>query len=144
MYILSVNSNIWFRWHSFLGVYDVAIKHMLEVLACAHQPLPTQQLFLSEFLHTVQVDTTFVFVYFSGSMFEIHFNHFCIFWTLTILMGKSEHGENIRGAWTSAARYRHAFTESYIWRSSDLCIIYCCKLVNFYFYFLIITLCFDQ
>lgn len=43
---------------------------MLEVLACAHQPLPTQQLFLSEFLHTVQVDTTFVFVYFLDQCFR--------------------------------------------------------------------------
>ncbi|XXG85723.1 hypothetical protein AAC387_Pa11g0756 [Persea americana] len=51
------------RWHSFLGVYDVAIKHMLEVLACAHQPLPTQQLFLSEFLHTVQS---------MGKTYEVH------------------------------------------------------------------------
>lgn len=42
------------RWYSFIGVLDLAIKHMLEVLACSHQSLATQNVFLNEFSHVVQ------------------------------------------------------------------------------------------
>ncbi|XP_042384925.1 trafficking protein particle complex subunit 8-like [Zingiber officinale] len=42
------------RWYSFIGVLDLAIKHMLEVLACSHQSLATQNVFLNEFFHVVQ------------------------------------------------------------------------------------------
>lgn len=44
-----------FRWYGFLGMFDVAINHMLEVLACGHQSLATQSTFLSDFFHFVQV-----------------------------------------------------------------------------------------
>ncbi|XP_020271134.1 trafficking protein particle complex subunit 8-like [Asparagus officinalis] len=42
------------RWYAFLGISDIAIKHMLEVLACSHQSLATQDLFLGEFFQTVE------------------------------------------------------------------------------------------
>ncbi|KAG6503303.1 hypothetical protein ZIOFF_035614 [Zingiber officinale] len=41
--------------YSFIGVLDLAIKHMLEVLACSHLSLATQNVFLNEFSHVVQV-----------------------------------------------------------------------------------------
>ncbi|KAG6534243.1 hypothetical protein ZIOFF_008129 [Zingiber officinale] len=41
-------------WYSFIGVLDLAIKHMLEVLACSHLSLATQNVFLNEFSHVVQ------------------------------------------------------------------------------------------
>ncbi|XP_042432610.1 uncharacterized protein LOC122019178 [Zingiber officinale] len=41
-------------WYSFIGVLDLAIKHMLEVLACSHLSLATQNAFLNEFSHVVQ------------------------------------------------------------------------------------------
>ena len=46
---------IWFRWYAILGMYDLAVKHMLKVLACSHQSKTTQELFLREFLQIVQV-----------------------------------------------------------------------------------------
>ncbi|CAN1772471.1 Trafficking protein particle complex subunit 8 [Linum perenne] len=46
------------QWFALLGMYDVAVKHMLEVLACSHQSKTTQELFLREFLQIFQV--TFV------------------------------------------------------------------------------------
>ncbi|XP_042441681.1 trafficking protein particle complex subunit 8-like isoform X2 [Zingiber officinale] len=42
-------------WYSFIGVLDLAIKHMLEVLACSHLSLATQNVFLNEFSDVVQV-----------------------------------------------------------------------------------------
>ncbi|KAJ0966330.1 hypothetical protein J5N97_027468 [Dioscorea zingiberensis] len=42
------------RWYAFLGVFDVAVKHMQGVLACSHQSLITQNLFLNDFLHAAQ------------------------------------------------------------------------------------------
>jgi hypothetical protein len=38
-----------------LGIFDVAIKHLLEVIACSHQSVTTQSLFLNDFFHFVQV-----------------------------------------------------------------------------------------
>ncbi|KAL4327477.1 hypothetical protein AHAS_Ahas13G0104000 [Arachis hypogaea] len=42
-------------WYASLGIYDVAVKHMMEILACSHQSKATQELFLSDFLQTVKV-----------------------------------------------------------------------------------------
>ncbi|CAN1772475.1 Trafficking protein particle complex subunit 8 [Linum perenne] len=42
------------QWFALLGMYDVAVKHMLEVLACSHQSKTTQELFLREFLQIFQ------------------------------------------------------------------------------------------
>ncbi|XP_048236072.1 trafficking protein particle complex subunit 8 isoform X2 [Ricinus communis] len=42
------------QWYAFLGMYDVAVTHMLEVLTCSHQSKTTQELFLQEFLQIVQ------------------------------------------------------------------------------------------
>ncbi|CAK7342057.1 unnamed protein product [Dovyalis caffra] len=42
------------QWYGFLGMYDVAVTHMLEVLACSHQSKTTQELFLRDFLQIVQ------------------------------------------------------------------------------------------
>lgn len=36
-------------------MYDVAVKHMTEILACSHQSKTTQELFLSDFLQVVEV-----------------------------------------------------------------------------------------
>ncbi|XP_039130030.1 trafficking protein particle complex subunit 8 isoform X3 [Dioscorea cayenensis subsp. rotundata] len=48
------------RWYAFLGVFDVAVKHMQGVLSCKHQSLITQDLFLNDFLHAAQnLGTTF-------------------------------------------------------------------------------------
>ncbi|KAJ8754464.1 hypothetical protein K2173_005625 [Erythroxylum novogranatense] len=50
------------QWYGILGMYDVAVKHMLEVLACTHQSKTTQELFLRDFLQIVQN---------TGKMFEV-------------------------------------------------------------------------
>ncbi|XP_057951278.1 uncharacterized protein LOC131146026 isoform X2 [Malania oleifera] len=42
------------QWYAFLGMFDVAVAHMLEVLACSHQSKTTQELFLKDFLQIVQ------------------------------------------------------------------------------------------
>ncbi|GAB4857152.1 hypothetical protein Ancab_015062 [Ancistrocladus abbreviatus] len=42
------------KWFAFLGISDVAFKHMLEILACEHQSKTTQELFLRDFLLLVQ------------------------------------------------------------------------------------------
>ncbi|KAJ0027453.1 hypothetical protein Pint_36182 [Pistacia integerrima] len=42
------------QWYAFLGMYDVAVAHMLEVLACSHQSKTTQELYLRDFLQIVQ------------------------------------------------------------------------------------------
>ncbi|KAL5709076.1 hypothetical protein ACHQM5_019802 [Ranunculus cassubicifolius] len=42
------------KWYAVLGIYDIAIKHMLQVLACGHQSIVTQELFFRDFLQIVQ------------------------------------------------------------------------------------------
>ncbi|KAJ7942954.1 Trafficking protein particle complex subunit 8 [Quillaja saponaria] len=42
------------QWYASLEMYDVAVKHMLEVLACSHQSKTTQEFFLRDFLQIVQ------------------------------------------------------------------------------------------
>ncbi|GLT94814.1 hypothetical protein SLE2022_125350 [Rubroshorea leprosula] len=42
------------QWYAFLGMYDIAVTHMLEVLACSHQSKTNQELFLRDFLQIVQ------------------------------------------------------------------------------------------
>ncbi|KAL3536023.1 hypothetical protein ACH5RR_004484 [Cinchona calisaya] len=42
------------KWYAFLGMSDVAIEHMLEILACGHQSKSTQELFLRDFFQVVQ------------------------------------------------------------------------------------------
>ncbi|KAL6988129.1 hypothetical protein U1Q18_013876 [Sarracenia purpurea var. burkii] len=42
------------KWYAFLGLFDVAITHIMEVLACGHQSKTTQELFLREFFQIVQ------------------------------------------------------------------------------------------
>ncbi|XWS56080.1 hypothetical protein CRYUN_Cryun09bG0055900 [Craigia yunnanensis] len=42
------------QWYAFLGMYDVAVTHLLEVLASSHQSKTTQELFLRDFLQIVQ------------------------------------------------------------------------------------------
>lgn len=48
-------SNLLHRWYAFLGMSDVAVKHIMEVLACGHQSKTTQELFLRDFFQIVQV-----------------------------------------------------------------------------------------
>ncbi|KAL1105101.1 hypothetical protein V6Z11_D04G111100 [Gossypium hirsutum] len=42
------------QWYASLGMYDVAVTHMLEILASSHQSKTSQELFLRDFLHIVQ------------------------------------------------------------------------------------------
>ncbi|PIN03140.1 Protein with predicted involvement in meiosis (GSG1) [Handroanthus impetiginosus] len=42
------------KWYAFLGMFDEAIKHVLEVLACGHQSKATQELFLRDFFQIIQ------------------------------------------------------------------------------------------
>ncbi|XP_024187862.1 trafficking protein particle complex subunit 8 isoform X1 [Rosa chinensis] len=42
------------QWYALLGLYDLAVSHMLEVLACRHQSKTMQELFLKDFLEIVQ------------------------------------------------------------------------------------------
>ncbi|XLU54557.1 hypothetical protein S245_049205, partial [Arachis hypogaea] len=42
------------QWYASLGMYDMAVKHMMKILACSHQSKATQELFLSDFLQTVK------------------------------------------------------------------------------------------
>ncbi|QHO10712.1 uncharacterized protein DS421_15g492020 [Arachis hypogaea] len=53
-----INDHVHFhigQWYASLGIYDVAVKHKMEILACSHQSKATQELFLSDFLQTVKV-----------------------------------------------------------------------------------------
>ncbi|KAH9674303.1 tetratricopeptide repeat (TPR)-like superfamily protein [Citrus sinensis] len=43
------------QWYAVLGMHDIAVAHMLEVLDCSHQSRTTQELFLRDFLQVVQV-----------------------------------------------------------------------------------------
>jgi hypothetical protein len=60
-------------------MFDVAIKHLLEVIACSHQSVSTQRLFLNDFFHFVQVvdliDYIFLFV---EPNFHCTFSNFCV------------------------------------------------------------------
>lgn len=42
------------KWYAFLGNFGEAVKHILEVLACSHQPRATQELFLRGFFQVIQ------------------------------------------------------------------------------------------
>ncbi|XP_015900436.3 uncharacterized protein LOC107433641 isoform X1 [Ziziphus jujuba] len=42
------------QWYASLERYDLAVAHMLEVLACSHQSKMTQDIFLREFLRIVE------------------------------------------------------------------------------------------
>lgn len=44
-----------YRWYASLGLYDVAVTQMLEILDCNHQSKATQELFLKDFLKIIQV-----------------------------------------------------------------------------------------
>ncbi|XP_024028403.1 trafficking protein particle complex subunit 8 isoform X3 [Morus notabilis] len=42
------------QWYAYLGRYDLAVSHVLEVLACSHQSKTSQDIFLRQFLQIVQ------------------------------------------------------------------------------------------
>ncbi|XP_076953793.1 uncharacterized protein LOC143627976 [Bidens hawaiensis] len=42
------------KWYAFLGRFDVAMKHMLEILACSHQSMAMQELFMKDFFQILQ------------------------------------------------------------------------------------------
>ncbi|GAA0142138.1 hypothetical protein LIER_03102 [Lithospermum erythrorhizon] len=42
------------KWYAALGMFDVAVKHMFEVLSCGHQSKATQELFLRDFFQIVK------------------------------------------------------------------------------------------
>ncbi|KZV17131.1 trafficking protein particle complex subunit 8 [Dorcoceras hygrometricum] len=42
------------KWYAFLGIFGEAVKHMLQILACSHQPRATQELFLRGFFQVIQ------------------------------------------------------------------------------------------
>ncbi|ESW34971.1 hypothetical protein PHAVU_001G196200 [Phaseolus vulgaris] len=52
-----INDHVHFhigQWYASLGMYDVAVKHMTEILSCSHQSKTTQELFLGDFLQIVE------------------------------------------------------------------------------------------
>ncbi|XP_027350865.1 trafficking protein particle complex subunit 8 isoform X2 [Abrus precatorius] len=52
-----INDHVHFhigQWYASLGMYDVAVKHMMEILACSHQSKTTQELFLGDVLQIVE------------------------------------------------------------------------------------------
>ncbi|XP_073005492.1 uncharacterized protein [Typha latifolia] len=52
-----INDHVHFnigRWYGLIGLFEVAVKHMLEVLACSQQSSVTQNMFLTEFFNFVQ------------------------------------------------------------------------------------------
>ncbi|XP_022982812.1 trafficking protein particle complex subunit 8-like isoform X2 [Cucurbita maxima] len=46
------------QWYASLGLYDVAVTQMLEILDCNHQSKATQELFLKDFLKIIQAGKT--------------------------------------------------------------------------------------
>ncbi|KAG8376802.1 hypothetical protein BUALT_Bualt09G0101800 [Buddleja alternifolia] len=42
------------KWYALLGMFDEAIKHVLEVLACGHQSEATQELFMRDFFRIIK------------------------------------------------------------------------------------------
>lgn len=42
------------KWYAFLGRFDVAMKHMLEIVACSHQSKAMQELFMKDFFQILQ------------------------------------------------------------------------------------------
>ncbi|XP_022024957.1 trafficking protein particle complex subunit 8 isoform X1 [Helianthus annuus] len=42
------------KWYAFLGRFDVAMKHMLEILACSHQSNAMQELFMRDFFQILE------------------------------------------------------------------------------------------
>uniref|UniRef100_A0A7N0ULV5 Trafficking protein particle complex subunit 8 n=1 Tax=Kalanchoe fedtschenkoi TaxID=63787 RepID=A0A7N0ULV5_KALFE len=42
------------KWYAYLGISDVAVKHMMNILACRHQSKTTQETFMKDFLQIVQ------------------------------------------------------------------------------------------
>ncbi|XP_024985090.1 trafficking protein particle complex subunit 8 isoform X2 [Cynara cardunculus var. scolymus] len=42
------------KWYAFLGKFDVAMKHMLEIVACSHQSKQMQELFMKDFFQILQ------------------------------------------------------------------------------------------
>ncbi|KAG6518407.1 hypothetical protein ZIOFF_021882 [Zingiber officinale] len=52
---LVLSGNRYYISDQVLDFLDLAIKHMLEVLACSHLSLATQNAFLNEFSHVVQI-----------------------------------------------------------------------------------------
>ncbi|KAK7378868.1 hypothetical protein VNO80_04316 [Phaseolus coccineus] len=52
-----INDHVHFhigQWYASLAMYDVAVKHMTEILSCSHQSKTTQELFLGDFLQIVE------------------------------------------------------------------------------------------
>ncbi|KAK9072718.1 hypothetical protein SSX86_009153 [Deinandra increscens subsp. villosa] len=42
------------KWYAFLGRFDVAMKHMLEILSCSHQSKTMQELYMRDFFQILQ------------------------------------------------------------------------------------------
>ncbi|KAJ9554786.1 hypothetical protein OSB04_009400 [Centaurea solstitialis] len=42
------------KWYAVLGKFDVAMKHMLEIVACSHQTKSMQELFMKDFFQILQ------------------------------------------------------------------------------------------
>lgn len=63
-------------------MFDVAITHMLEILACGHQSKATQELFLRDFFQIVQVFLASFLIDFTR--FIHYISLFWIAWCLNI------------------------------------------------------------
>lgn len=66
-----------FRWYAFLGIFDLGIQHMLEVLACGHQSVATQDLFLRDFFQTVEVGLALCFFFLLIASPVLNDQHIC-------------------------------------------------------------------
>lgn len=62
-------------------MYDVAVAHMLEVLACSHQSKTTQELYLRDFLQIVQVTSSSTIFLYDLELFSVKVNAY--FWEQT-------------------------------------------------------------
>jgi hypothetical protein len=68
-------------------MYDVAVKHMTEILACSHQSKTTQELFLGDFLQVVEVTLylIFKFLMFRTWLFVLNVSELALTWFFFIL-----------------------------------------------------------
>jgi hypothetical protein len=112
---------VWIRWYGVLGIFDVAIKHLLEVIACSHQSLTTQNMFLNDFFHFVQV--------IDQPGYDLHPLYQTSVANFVFLLSIEYRGK-IRRIQASTSCFQHVITQSCIWRSSHLRIQFRCNVIT--------------
>ena len=109
------------RWYGVLGIFDVAIKHLLEVIACSHQSLTTQNMFLNDFFHLVQV--------IDQPGYDLH-PLYRTFVANSVFLLFIEYGEKIWRIQASTSCFQHVITQSCTWRSSHVRIKCRCNVIT--------------